>query len=89
MCQAGSEPLPLAHEAAHVALRAGPPPPRQAAVPGLRAALSVPTELVRFYGWQPWQLWSTIEWCGHRVEGIPVPTEDGRYRLIPILGEAR
>lgn len=23
-----------------------------------------------------------------RVEGIPVPTEDGRWRLIPLLGEA-
>jgi hypothetical protein len=23
------------------------------------------------------------------VEGIPVPTEDGRWRLIPILGEAK
>ena len=29
--------------------------------------------------------WSVVEWCGHRVEGIPVPTEDGRWRL----GEAK
>lgn len=50
--------------------------------------LSVPTELLRFYGWQPWQLWSTVEWCGHHVEGILVPTEGGRWRLVPILGEA-
>ena len=25
--------------------------------------LSVPTELLKWYGWQPWQLWSTVEWC--------------------------
>jgi hypothetical protein len=29
--------------------------------------------------------WSVVEWCGHRVEGISVPTEDGRWRL----GEAK
>jgi hypothetical protein len=40
--------------------------------------LSVPTELLRFYGWQPWQLWSTVEWCGQRVEDVPVPDTDGR-----------
>jgi len=37
-----------------------------------------------------WQLWSCVEWCGHRVEGIPVPdVEDGRWRLIVVEGEAR
>jgi len=50
--------------------------------------LILPPDLLRFYGWQPFQIWSSVEWCGHRVEGIPVPTEDGRWRLIPILGEA-
>jgi hypothetical protein len=48
----------------------------------------LPPELLRFYGWKPFNAWSVVEWCGHRVEGIPVPTEDGRWRLIPVLGEA-
>jgi hypothetical protein len=26
--------------------------------------------------------------CGHRVEGIPVPGADGRWRLIVVEGEA-
>jgi hypothetical protein len=50
--------------------------------------LSVPTELLRFYGWQPWQLWSNVEWCGDRIEGIPVPDADGRWQLIVVEGEA-
>ena len=50
--------------------------------------LSIPTELLKWYGWQPWQLWSTVEWCGHRVEGIPVPDADGRWRLIVVEGDA-
>jgi len=29
-----------------------------------------------------------VEWCGHRVEGIPVPDVDGRWRLIVVEGEA-
>ncbi len=37
------------------------------------AILSVPTEHLKFWGWKPWQLWSTVEWCGHQIEGIPVP----------------
>jgi len=48
----------------------------------------LPHDLLRFYGWEPLKAWSVVEWCGHRVEGVPVPTEDGRWRLIPILGEA-
>ena len=49
----------------------------------------LPTEYLPFYGWRPFTVCSVAEWCGHRVEGIPVPTEDGRWRLIPVLGEAR
>jgi hypothetical protein len=49
----------------------------------------IPPELLRSYGWEPFKVWSVVEWCGHRLEGLPVPTEDGRYRLIPaVLGEA-
>jgi hypothetical protein len=48
----------------------------------------VTPEMLKWYGWQPWQLWSTVEWCGHRIEGIPVPDADGRRRLIVFEGEA-
>jgi hypothetical protein len=41
---------------------------------------------LKWYRWQPWQLWSTVD--GHRVEGIPVPDADGRWRLIVVEGEA-
>jgi hypothetical protein len=34
----------------------------------------VPPELLKSYGWQPWQSASVMEWCGHRIEGILVPT---------------
>jgi len=50
--------------------------------------VTLPADHLRWSGWQPFRVWSVVDWCGHRVEGIPVPTEDGRYRLIPILGEA-
>ena len=43
--------------------------------------LSIPTEHLRWYGWQPFMVWSTVEWCGHRLEGMPVPDVDGRWRL--------
>jgi hypothetical protein len=51
--------------------------------------VTLPPELLKGYGSVPFQVWGVVEWCGHRVEGLPVPTEDGRWRLIPILGEAR
>jgi len=48
----------------------------------------VPPELLKSYGWRPWQISSVVEWCGHRFEGIPVSTVDGRWRLIVVEGEA-
>lgn len=39
---------------------------------------------LKFWGWRPWQPWSVVEWCGHRIEEIPVPTVDGRGRLIVV-----
>ena len=45
-------------------------------------------EQLRFYGSRPWQPWSVVEWCGHQIEGIPVPDADGRWRLIVVEGEA-
>jgi hypothetical protein len=56
--------------------------------PPSRLVLTIPTDVLKWYGWQPWQLWSPVGWCGHRVEGIPVPDLDGRWRLIVVEGEA-
>ena len=49
--------------------------------------LTVPADLLRVYGWQPFRSWHVVEWCGHSLEGIPVPGDDGRWRLIPVPGE--
>ncbi len=35
--------------------------------------ITLPPEHLKVYKWEPFQAWSTVEWCGHRVEGIPVP----------------
>jgi hypothetical protein len=51
--------------------------------------IALPPELLTWYKWEPFRAWGTMEWCGHRVEGNPVPTEDGRWRLIVVEGEAR
>jgi hypothetical protein len=56
-------------------------------MPAMRArdpCLTLPPEFFRFYGWQPFQPWGVVKWCGHRVEGIPVPDADGRSRLNPL-----
>jgi hypothetical protein len=29
-----------------------------------------------------------VEWCGYRIEGVPVPDGQGRWRLIVVEGEA-
>lgn len=50
--------------------------------------LVVPTHLLPSYGWTPWQLCTVVEWCGHQIEGLPVPDVDGRWRLIVVEGEA-
>jgi len=50
--------------------------------------LTIPSEHLKWYKWEPFRVWDRVEWRGHRVEGMPVPTEDGRWRLIPSLGEA-
>jgi len=31
---------------------------------------------------------SIVNWCGHKVDYIPVPRGDDGCQLIPILGEA-
>lgn len=50
--------------------------------------LSIPGEDLKSWGWQPWLPWTMVEWCGHRIEGIPVPDVEGRWRLIVVEGEA-
>jgi hypothetical protein len=42
---------------------------------------------LKSYGW-PWRLCSVIEWCGHQIEGIPVPDADGHWQLIVVEGKA-
>ena len=58
-------------------------PPMRPRDPG-----AYPPALLRFYGWQPWQSWSIVEWCVHEVEGIAVPAGNGRWQLIVVEGEA-
>lgn len=50
--------------------------------------VTLPPENLKWYGWQPWQLSTVVEWRGHRIEGIPVPDADRRWRLIVVEGEA-
>ena len=50
--------------------------------------VTLPPDHLKWYGWQPFMVWSTVEWCGHRIEGIPVPDTDGRWRLVVVEGEA-
>lgn len=52
------------------------------------AVLLIPADHMKFWGWQPFRVWSTVEWCGHQIEGVPVPDVDGRWRLLVIEGEA-
>lgn len=50
--------------------------------------LSIPTEHLKRWRWEPFQPWTVIEWCGHQIEGISVPDGDGRWRLIVVEAEA-
>lgn len=34
---------------------------------------SIPAEHLKHWRWQPYQLWSEIEWCGHRIESTAIP----------------
>ena len=38
--------------------------------------------------WRPYEEMSIVNWCGHKVDYILVPSGDGDCQLIPILGEA-
>jgi hypothetical protein len=50
--------------------------------------VTLPPELLKWYKLDPFRVLGTVEWCGHRVEGIPVPDVDGRWRVIVVEGEA-
>jgi len=39
--------------------------------------VTLPPELLKGAGWVPFQVWGVVEWCGHRVEGLPVATSTG------------
>ena len=30
-----------------------------------------------------------VHWCGHGQEVLPIPGEDGKCDLVPVIGEAR
>ncbi len=44
--------------------------------------------LLRLIGWQPYQVATFVNWCGHGQEVIPWPAPDGSVRLVPVVGEA-
>jgi len=46
--------------------------------------VTLPPEHLKGHGWEPFRVWGVVEWCGHRVEGIPVPDTDGRWRLTVV-----
>ncbi len=39
-------------------------------------------------GWRADQGETSVNWCGHGQEVIPVPDREGGVWLIPVLGEA-
>ena len=45
-------------------------------------------EVMRLLKLRPYEETSYVNWCGHKVDYIPVPRGDGGCQLIPILGEA-
>ena len=51
--------------------------------------LHMRTEHLRHAGWEPYQVVSYVNWCGHAQEIIPLPLPDGRVTFVPVLGEAR
>ena len=45
-------------------------------------------QVMRLLKLRPYEETSYVNWCGHKVDHIPVPRGDGGCQLIPILGEA-
>jgi hypothetical protein len=42
---------------------------------------------VKRNGWRPYRPAVYVHWCGHGIEVIPWPDEDGMCDLVPVLGE--
>ncbi len=45
-------------------------------------------EHLRMIGWRLFAPAEYVNWCGHALEVIPLPAEDGWCRLVPVIGEA-
>jgi hypothetical protein len=43
---------------------------------------------MRLHKWAPYEEMSIVNWCGLKVDFIPVPRGGGGGQFIPILGEA-
>jgi hypothetical protein len=44
-------------------------------------------EDVRRNGWIPFLPPYRVHWCGHGQEVLPIPAEDGKCDLVPVIGE--
>jgi hypothetical protein len=51
--------------------------------------LHMRTEHLKHVGWQPYQVVSYVNWCGHAQEIIPFPLPDGGCQFVPVPGEAQ
>jgi len=51
--------------------------------------LHMRTEHLKHVGWEPYQVVSYVNWCGHAQEIIPFPLPDGGCQFVPVLGESR
>ena len=45
-------------------------------------------EDVRRNGWIPFLPTIVVHWCGHGQEVLPIPGEDEKCDLVPVIGEA-
>ncbi len=45
-------------------------------------------QTLRLIGWPLYRVASVVQWCGHRLEFIPVPDERQWVRMVPIIGTA-
>jgi hypothetical protein len=61
--------------------------------PCLRFGTSTPifrmtVEDVKRNGWIIYMPTIVVHWCGHGQEVLPIPSEDGKFDLVPVIGEA-
>src|SRR4029453_17252280 len=99
LCDASIHPLPRVRSShwkrSAMTLRAGsipmvtPSPPApvfDVALPHPATAMTI--EDVRRNGWIIYMPSIVVHWCGHGQEVLPIPGEDGRCDLVPVIGEA-